>query len=75
MDDALADFTTVLAADGYTSTWEFDAEGRIRFHILAGTAACLSCLVPKIVLESILNTGLEDTGYELAEVRLPVEAA
>jgi hypothetical protein len=71
LDDALADFTSVLAADGYTSEWDLDADGRI----LATGAACAECLVPKVVLEAILNTALEGSGYELADVRLPTETA
>jgi len=75
LDAALADFTNVLAADGFTSERDLDADGRLRFRILATDAACADCLVPKVVLEAILNAALEGTGYELAEVRLPTEAA
>lgn len=75
LDDALADFTNVLAADGFTFEQEVEADGRLRFRILATEAACADCLVPKVVLEAILKAALEGTGYELAEVQLPTEAA
>lgn len=75
LDDVLAEYMSVLAADGYDSRWEVDEGGRLHFHIIATDTACAECLVPKVVLESILEAALEGTGYELAEVRLPTEAA
>ena len=75
LDEALKDFTSVLAADGYTSEREIDANGRLRIRILATDAACADCLVPKVVLEAILAAALDGTGVELAEVQLPGEAA
>jgi hypothetical protein len=75
LDNALKDFTSVLAADGYTSERELDAAGRLHIRILATDAACADCLVPRVVLEAILSAALDGTGLELAEVRLPGEAA
>jgi hypothetical protein len=75
LDEALKDFTSVLAADGYTSEREIDGDGRLRIQILATDAACADCLVPKVVLEAILSAALAGTGLELADVRLPAEAA
>ncbi|MGH3489808.1 MAG: hypothetical protein ACRDP8_18115 [Actinopolymorphaceae bacterium] len=71
LDDALADFTGMLARDGYAAEWDLDADGRLHFRILATDDACADCLVPEVVLEAMLTEALDGTGYELGEVRLP----
>lgn len=73
LDEAFGELTTVLAADGFAAEWDADADRRLRFRILATDAACAECLVPRVVLESMLTAALEGTGYELAEVALPGE--
>ena len=72
MEEALADINSFLARDGFTSDWETDESGAVTFHVGAGEAECPECLVPKAVLEAMLNDALEGTGHPLAAVQVPV---
>lgn len=71
IEEALAEINTFLASDGFTSEWDIDASGAVTFRIGAGDAECPECLVPKPVLEAMLNDALAGTGHPLADVQVP----
>lgn len=75
VDAALAQFTEMMAADGYLLTWQPVAPERIEVRIAAGDGACADCLVPQPVMEAIMSQALEPTRYTLERVVLPESAA
>lgn len=75
LDTAFSEVAEVLGSDGFTSAWTVDQEGLVSFVIGAGEAACAECLVPKPVLEAMLTSALEGSGYRLGEIRVPADLA
>ncbi|MEV7694306.1 hypothetical protein AB0N73_13370 [Microbacterium sp. NPDC089189] len=75
VDDALAQFTEMMATDGYVLSWENSSPDRIVVRIAAGEGACADCLVPQVVMEAIMGQALQQTPYELDRVELPEGAA
>jgi hypothetical protein len=71
LEKAFADITSTLARDGYAAEWETDDHGAVRFRVVATEDACADCLVPPVVMESILSSALEGTGFTIASVELP----
>jgi hypothetical protein len=72
LDAALADLRTQLERDGFTAQWDV-ADDVVGFRVVATDAACEECLVPKVVMEAMLQEAIQGTGFTLGEVRLPVE--
>ncbi|TQK20795.1 hypothetical protein FBY40_3339 [Microbacterium sp. SLBN-154] len=75
VDEALQQFTDMMAADGYVLSWEPSDPQRIVVRIDATEGACADCLVPVNVMEAIMAKALEPTPYALDHVILPAEAA
>jgi hypothetical protein len=75
LDAAFAEIAEMLRSDGFTAQWSVAQEGDVSFVVGAGDAACAECLVPKPVLEAMLSSALEGSGYRLVDVRLPADAA
>ena len=71
VDAALAQFTEMMATDGYLLTWDEPESHRVTVRIAAGPDACADCLVPTPVMEAIMTAALADTGYTLDHVELP----
>lgn len=72
---ALAAPTQMLESDGFEATWEVDEGNGVHFTVLAGSAECQDCLVPKPVMEAIIGDALAGTPWALAEVTLPADEA
>lgn len=72
---ALADVREMLERDGFVADWHLDGSGGVRFRVLAGSAACHDCLVPKPVMEAILGDALDGTPYTITGVELPGDGA
>ena len=64
----------MLDADGFIATWEQTPDGA-SFSIGIGDTDCADCLVPRPVLELMLTNALADTGYRLAQLRMPTDPA
>jgi hypothetical protein len=75
VDEALKQFTEMMAADGYVLSWEPTDPQRIVVRIDATEGACADCLVPVNVMEAIMAQALEPTPYALDHVVLPADAA
>ncbi|WJL96713.1 hypothetical protein QSU92_05940 [Microbacterium sp. ET2] len=75
VDEALRQFTDMMAADGYVLSWEPSDPQRIVVRIDATEGACADCLVPVNVMEAIMAKALEPTPYALDRVILPADAA
>jgi hypothetical protein len=75
VDEALKQFTEMMAADGYVLSWEPTDPQRIVVRIDATEGACADCLVPVNVMEAIMAQALEPTPYALDHVILPADAA
>ena len=76
LSDALAGAKTMLESDGFEATWEVvDPAGGVHFTVLAGSADCQDCLVPKTVMAAIIGDALAGTPWTLAEITLPSDAA
>jgi hypothetical protein len=75
LDSALAGAKTMLESDGFEATWEVDPAGGVHFTVLAGSADCQDCLVPKPVMAAIIGDALAGTPWSLAEVTLPGDSA
>ncbi|MFI8593049.1 hypothetical protein ACIGCK_01265 [Microbacterium sp. NPDC078428] len=75
VDAALAQFSEMMAADGYVLSWQPVQEDRIVVRIDATDGACADCLVPQKVMEAIMSQALEPTPYALDHVVLPEGAA
>ncbi|NYF16824.1 hypothetical protein HDC37_001649 [Microbacterium sp. AK009] len=75
VDEALRQFTDMMAADGYVLSWEPSDPQRIVVRIDATEGACADCLVPANVMEAIMAKALEPTPYALDHVILPADAA
>ncbi|MFC6023437.1 hypothetical protein ACFP2T_45690 [Plantactinospora solaniradicis] len=73
LEAAFADTVTVLARDGYAAAWELDGEGAVTFRVAATADACAECLVPAPVMQAILDSALEGTGYRIGRVELPAD--
>ncbi|WP_167758099.1 MULTISPECIES: hypothetical protein [Microbacterium] len=71
VDAALAQFTEMMAADGYVLSWQPAEADRIVVRIDATEGACADCLVPQPVMEAIMAQALEPTPYSLDHVVLP----
>lgn len=71
---ALAEVGGLLANDGFTSAWEVTEAGVV-FRVGVGDTECADCLVPRPVLEVMLNNALQDTDYTLARVEMPASQA
>jgi hypothetical protein len=71
VDAALKEFVDMLAHDGYLVRWEPSGEDRVVVTIDAGPEACADCLVPQVVMEGIMSSALEPTGYALDRVVMP----
>ncbi|GGH40920.1 hypothetical protein [Microbacterium album] len=74
VDEALKQFTDMMAADGYVLSWSPTDEDRIVVRIDATADACADCLVPQPVMEAIMASALEPTPYRLDHVVLPGHA-
>jgi hypothetical protein len=72
---ALAAPTQMLESDGFEATWEVDETNGVHFTVLAGSAECQDCLVPKPVMEAIIGDALDGTPWSLAQVTLPADKA
>lgn len=75
LTSALSGATTMLESDGFEATWEVDPAGGVHFTVLAGSAECQDCLVPKPVMAAIIGDALAGTPWSLAEITLPGDAA
>lgn len=75
VDDALREFTDMMAADGYLLSWQPTEADKIVVRIDAADGACADCLVPRPVMEAIMANALESTPYGLDHVVLPEAAA
>ena len=75
LDTALAGAKTMLESDGFEATWEVDPAGGVHFTVLAGSADCQDCLVPKPVMAAIIGDALDGTPWSLAEITLPADAS
>jgi len=73
VDQALEQFRTMLAADGYQLGWTESEPGKLTVNIEAGADACADCLVPQPVMEAMMSQALAETPYELDKVVLPAE--
>jgi len=73
LDAALSDLRTQLERDGFTAEWDV-ADDVVSFRVVATDAACAECLVPKMVMEAMLDDAVDGTGFTLGEVRLPADA-
>jgi hypothetical protein len=71
VDDALASFREMMAADGYLLTWDPAGEDKVVVRIAATDGACEDCLVPLPVMTNIMAKALAPTAYELDHVELP----
>nr|WP_274636977.1 hypothetical protein [Microbacterium bovistercoris] len=71
VDAALAQFTEMMAADGYLLNWEPASPDRIVVRISATDGACADCLVPAPVMTAIMTSALADTPYDVERVELP----
>jgi hypothetical protein len=71
VDAALAQFTEMMATDGYLLGWEQSGDDRIVVRIDATPEACADCLVPQPVMHAILASALDGTSYTLERVDLP----
>ena len=71
VDEALKQFTDMMATDGYVLTWSPSDAERIVVRIDATDNACADCLVPQPVIEAIMESALEPTPYSLDHVVLP----
>jgi hypothetical protein len=72
LDAALAGLRTQLERDGFTAQWDV-ADDVVTFRVVATDAACIECLVPKMVMEAMLHDAVDGTGFTLGEVRLPAD--
>lgn len=73
LDAVLDDVRTQLERDGFTAQWDV-ADDVVSFRVVATDAACIECLVPRMVMEAMLNDAVDGTGFTLGEVRLPADA-
>lgn len=71
LEEALARFRDMMAADGYALSWSVTAEDRVVVEIAAGPDACADCLAPLPVLEAIMSQALEPTPYTIDHIELP----
>ena len=72
LDAALIDLRAQLERDGFSAEWDV-TDGVVAFRVVATDAACIECLVPRMVMEAMLNDAIGGTGYTLGDVRLPAE--
>ena len=72
---ALAGAKTMLESDGFEASWDVDPAGGVHFTVLAGSADCQDCLVPKPVMAAIIGDALAGTPWSLAEITLPSDAS
>ena len=75
LDGALAGARTMLESDGFEASWVVDPAGGVHFTVLAGSADCQDCLVPKPVMAAIIGDALAGTPWSLAEITLPGDAS
>jgi hypothetical protein len=73
IDAALADFRTMMRADGYVLGWEPSGPEAIVVKIDATEGACADCLVPPPVMQAIMASALESTAVTVERVILPAE--
>lgn len=71
VDDALASFREMMAADGYLLTWSEAGDAKVVVTIAATDGACEDCLVPLPIMTNIMAKALAPTAYELDHVELP----
>ncbi|MBM0126715.1 hypothetical protein [Pimelobacter simplex] len=71
VDTALQQFRDMMAADGYLLSWYTVDDTSVTVKIDATADACADCLVPKPVMEAIMNQALAKTPYRLNDVILP----
>ncbi|MFC7401863.1 hypothetical protein [Citricoccus sp. GCM10030269] len=71
VDAALADFTGMMAQDGYQASWKPESADQIAVSIEAGPEACADCLSPTPIMEAILQKALSETPYSVGKVSLP----
>ena len=70
---ALADVKETLAVDGYELSYHQSQEGDIDIFIKAGPHACEDCLLPKPILEKIIQNALDENciSYLAVNIHLP----
>jgi hypothetical protein len=73
VDAALQSFSEMIANDGYELVWSEPEPRQVAVTISAGPDACSDCLVPRPVMEAIMNEALSATDYRLHSVELPPE--
>jgi Fe-S cluster biogenesis protein NfuA len=71
LDEALAQIEAVIASDGFTCDWQQNADGTIKLRILETETACQECLVPKAVIQAILDDALAGTDHKVTDIELP----
>jgi len=73
---ALAGIRDMLAADGYDMSLRALGTDTLAVDILAGSAACAECLVPKNIMSGILRDALGSSA-PVAQIQLsyPAESA
>jgi len=74
VDEALANFREMMAADGYRLSWADAGAAKVTITIEATDGACEDCLVPLPVMTNIMAKALEPTDYGLDHVVLPADA-
>lgn len=76
VQDLIGGLSSSLERDGYTLQWSVaDADSRLHARIVAGPGACEECLVPKPLLESMLDAALEGSGVTVGSLTMPGERA
>jgi len=72
---ALAPISGALEADGYQLVVSLPGKDRLRVQITAGPEACEDCLIPRSMMESMIETAVNGAGLPLPtlDVVYPVE--
>lgn len=72
--DLIGGLCASLERDGYTLRWSVaEADGRLHARIVAGPGACEECLVPKSLLQSMLDAALDGSGVTVGSLAMPGE--
>jgi Fe-S cluster biogenesis protein NfuA len=74
LDQALAQIEAVVASDGFTCDWQQNADGSLKLRILATEGACHECLVPRAVIQAILDDALTGSDHKVTDIELPDSA-
>jgi len=75
VESALRPVTEALEADGYTLEVSASENHGLRLEVIAGPEACEDCLVPKAMMERMVETALGGAGMTplALEIVYPVD--